>query len=157
LVGTGEQEPSRIEDCETIFTMSHSETDLNGLRFEWDGQEVLLAGPPGALRRLSSRLRASPVAEVALSDDGMILRQFVTSGGLRVAVDGVALVLTGGPAALDLVWSALDGLADEAETADPQGVQRHVHIEYLGPGDEKYRSPDSMPLVISSDWPADKS
>jgi hypothetical protein len=137
--------------------MSHSENDLNGLRFEWDGQEALLEGPPGALRRLSSRLRASPMAEVALGDDGLILRQFVTSGGLRVAVDGVVLVLSGRPAALDLVWSALDDLADEAEAADPQGVQRHVHIEYLGPGDDEYRSPDSVPLVISSDWPADKS
>jgi hypothetical protein len=59
--------------------------------------------------------------------------------------------LTGGRRYLDIVWDALDGVAEQAETVDDRAINRHQHIEYL-PGDD-YRSPQCIPLVITADWP----
>jgi hypothetical protein len=39
----------------------------------------------------------------------------------------------------DSVWDALDGVADDAESAEDRRVNRHQHTEYV-PGD-KHRSP----------------
>ena len=76
----------------------------------------------------------------------------MTGGPLLVGLHGATtLRLSGGRECLDIVWDALDHVADQAETADDRGVQRHQHLEYL-PGDE-YQSPDSVPLVIMADWP----
>ncbi|BCB76923.1 hypothetical protein GCM10022251_76300 [Phytohabitans flavus] len=75
----------------------------------------------------------------------------MTSGPLLVSLKGTTtLHFSGGPEYLGIIWDALDGVAELAETADDRGVNRHQHIEYF-PGDE-YRSPDSIPLVIVADW-----
>ncbi|SCL68648.1 hypothetical protein GA0070606_4837 [Micromonospora citrea] len=113
--------------------------------------ELELAGPPAALRALSRLLRqhAAPV-EVAVT--GGVVSQKVTAGPLLVSLEGgTTLRLTGGRECLDIIWGALDGLAEQAETADDRTVHRHLHIEH-SPGDE-YRSPDSVPLIIVADWP----
>ena len=39
--------------------MADDEHDLDGLRFDWDGQEAMLTGPPNALRRLSPNCATS--------------------------------------------------------------------------------------------------
>jgi hypothetical protein len=78
--------------------------------------------------------------------------QEVTAGPLHVALQvATALRLSGGREYLDIFWDALDGVADQAEAADDRVIRRHQHIEYF-PGD-KYRSPDSVPLIIVADWP----
>jgi hypothetical protein len=65
--------------------------------------------------------------------------------------DGPVLRLSGDDAHLDIVWSALEGVAEAAEIATDRLVNRHAHIEYF-PGDV-YRSPDSQPLIVTADWP----
>jgi len=83
---------------------------------------------------------------------GGTIAQEVTGGPLLVGLqDATTLHLSGGRQYLDIIWDALDGVADQAEAADDRGVNRHQHIEHL-PGDE-YRSPDSIPLAIVADWP----
>lgn len=83
---------------------------------------------------------------------GGSVAQEVGSGPLLVTLrDKTTLHVYGSPAHLDIIWDALDDVADDAETAEHRHVKRHQHIEYY-PGD-KYRSPDSMPLVIMADWP----
>ncbi|MEU0546886.1 hypothetical protein [Micromonospora sp. NPDC005979] len=78
--------------------------------------------------------------------------QEVTAGPLLVSLlGGTTLHFSGGHEYLDIIWDALDGVAEQAETADDRAVRRHQHIEYF-PGDE-YRSPDSIPLIIAADWP----
>jgi hypothetical protein len=113
--------------------------------------ELELAGPPAALRALGRLLRQHPVPfEVAIT--GGVVSQEATAGPLLVSLQGgTTLQFSGGRAYLDIVWDALDGVAEQAETADDRTVNRHQHIEYL-PGDD-YRSPDSAPLVIVADWP----
>ncbi len=115
------------------------------------GELELAAPPPDALRALSGLLRqhAEPF-EVAIT--GGIVSQEVTTGPLLVSLRGrTTLHFSGGREYLDIIWDALDGVAEQAETADDRMVNRHQHIEYL-PEDD-YRSPDSVPLVISADWP----
>ena len=74
-------------------------------------------------------------------------------GPLTVSLRGAdTLHLAGGHQYLDIVWDALDGVAEQAEGAGDRGVNRHQHIEYLPPDDE-FRSPASVPLIIVSDWP----
>lgn len=81
------------------------------------------------------------------------MSQEVSNGPLLVSLRGATtLHFSGGRQYLDIVWDALDGVANQAMTADDRGINRHQHIEYL-PGDE-YRSPNSVPLVIVADWPA---
>ncbi|MDW5328302.1 hypothetical protein [Plantactinospora sp. KLBMP9567] len=80
------------------------------------------------------------------------MAQEETSGPLLVSLQGGAtLHFSGGREYLDIIWDALDGVAEQAEAADDLAVNRHQHIEYL-PGDD-YRSPDSVPLVVVADWP----
>ncbi|MEO3927677.1 hypothetical protein ABGB07_27975 [Micromonosporaceae bacterium B7E4] len=126
-------------------------SDHRHCRLSVSDGELELAGPPTALRALGRRLRqhAEP-SEVGIT--GGSVAQEVTSGPLLVSLRGTTtLHLSGGHEYLDIIWDALDGVAEQAETADDRGVNRHQHIEYL-PGD-KYRSPDSVPLAIVADWP----
>ncbi|WP_435869731.1 Imm32 family immunity protein [Actinoplanes xinjiangensis] len=61
------------------------------------------------------------------------------------------MCFSGGSDFLDIIWDALDGVAEQAMTAEDRSINRHQHIEYF-PGDE-YRSPNSVPLVIVADGP----
>jgi hypothetical protein len=128
-----------------------SVSDHERCRLSSSGGELELAGPPAALRALGGLLRrhAEPF-EVTIT--GGTVAQEVTSGPLLVTLRGTTtLRLSGGREYLDIFGDALDRVADQAESADDRGVNRHQHIEYL-PGDE-YRSPDSVPVVIVADWP----
>jgi hypothetical protein len=120
-------------------------------RLSVDGTEVELAGPPAALRALGRLLRrGGEPTEVPVT--GGVVFQEVTSGPLLVTVDGVpTLRVSGGPQYLAILWNALDGVAEQAETADDRAIHRHQHIEYF-PGDV-YRSPDCVPLIVTADWP----
>ena len=125
--------------------------DHRRCRLSVDGGELELAGPPTALRALGQLLRQG-VTTVEVVVAGGAVAQEVTAGPLLVALAAPTTVrFSGGPEYLDLVWDALDGVADQAEMVDEPGVKCHQHLEYL-PGDD-YRSPDSMPLVIVADWP----
>jgi hypothetical protein len=122
-------------------------------RLSVSGDELQIAGPPAALRTLSGLLRrhTEPV-EVTIT--GGTVAQEVTAGPLLISRrDRTTLSVSAGRDYLDIFWDALDGVADQAETAEERGVNRHQHIEYR-PGDD-YRSPDSLPLVIVADWPDD--
>jgi hypothetical protein len=113
--------------------------------------ELELAGPPSALRDLGRHLseHAEPLNVVIA---GGSVAQEVTTGPLLVLLqDATTLSLSGSLQSLDIVWDALNGVAEQAETADDRNINRHQHIEYF-PGDE-YRSPDSVPLVVVADWP----
>lgn len=128
-------------------------TDHRHCRFSASDGVLELAGPPAALRSLSRLLRqhAEP-CEVPIT--GGSVAQQVTSGPLRVSLrDMTTLHLGGSLAHLDIIWDALDDVAEDAETTEKGRVNRHQHIEYY-PGDT-YRSPDSMPLIIMADWPAE--
>lgn len=86
---------------------------------------------------------------------GGVVAQEETVGPLLVSLEGEAtLHFAGGRQYLDIIWDAVDGVAEQAEqaeTADDRAVHWHQHIEYL-PEDE-YRSPNSVPLIIVADWP----
>ncbi|MDI1461508.1 hypothetical protein QEZ54_11045 [Catellatospora sp. KI3] len=126
-------------------------TDYRDCRLSFAGGENELAGPPDALRDLCRLLRADPEA-IEVPVRGGTVAQARTAGPLLVGVrDGNVLCLSGGVEYLDIVWDALDGLAEQSETAEDRAIHRHQHIEYY-PGDE-YRSPDSVPLIIVADWP----
>ena len=120
-------------------------------RLSVSDSEVELAGPPAALRDLGWLLRQSADGvEVAIAGGAVV--QEHTAGPLIVSLrDAATLHLSGGNKYLDIVWDALDGVAEQAEAAEDREVNRHQHIEYF-PGDE-YRSPDCVPLVIVADWP----
>lgn len=128
---------------------------VRDLRFGWDGVEATLEGPPDALRELARVLRSSADQRVELPVAGdATVRQVPSDGPLRVSVpDATALLVEGRPAALNIFWSALEGVADDADAVGDAPVRRHQHIEYLGPGDEQFRAPDSTPLVVGADWP----
>jgi hypothetical protein len=113
--------------------------------------EVELAGPPAALRALGLSLRhRTELVEVAIT--GGVVTQEETAGPLLVGLhDETTLRFSGGRQYLDIIWDALDGVAEQADTAEDRAVNRHQHIEHF-PGDE-YRSPESVPLVIVADWP----
>jgi len=103
------------------------------------------------LRVLGEILRrhAEPL-NVAIT--GGFVAQEVSSGPLLVSLrDATTLHLSGGREFLDILWDALDDVAEQAMTAEDRIVNRHQHIEYF-PGDE-YRSPNSVPLTIVADWP----
>lgn len=71
---------------------------------------------------------------------------------LLVGLRGAStLHFSGGRDSLDIIWDALDGVAEQAMTAEHRHVNRHQHIEYF-PGDA-HRSPNSVPFVIVADWP----
>ncbi|MEV4135645.1 hypothetical protein AB0J72_26150 [Dactylosporangium sp. NPDC049742] len=124
--------------------------DQQHCRLSVSGGELELAGPPAALRALSELLRCE-VEPVEVPTEGGTVAQEITDGPLLVGLNDTTLRLTGGRTYLDIVWDALDGVAEEVETADHRGVNRHQHIEYYR-GDQ-YRSPDSLPLIILADWP----
>lgn len=104
-----------------------------------------------AIRALSQRLRRhADFSEVAIT--GGSVAQEVTTGPLLVSLRGGAtLHFSGGRELLAIVWDALDGVAEQAETAEDRSINRHQHIEYFS-GDE-HRSPDSVPLAVVADWP----
>ncbi|MGC4895368.1 Imm32 family immunity protein [Micromonospora sp. DT31] len=125
--------------------------DHRRCRLSVSDDELELAGPPVALRALSRLLRqhAEPF-EVAVTDGAV--GQEATAGPLLVSLQGgTTLHFSGGPEYLDIIWDALEGVAEQAETADDRTVRRHQHIEHF-PGDD-YRSPGSVPLIIVADWP----
>ncbi|SNY68681.1 hypothetical protein SAMN05421748_133112 [Paractinoplanes atraurantiacus] len=114
-----------------------------------------LAGSPEALRALSELLRRS-AERVEVPITGGIVVQEVTGGPLLVSLrNATTVAFSGGRDHLDIIWDSLEGVAEQSETADERGVNRHDHIEYL-PGDG-HLSPESMPLVIVADWPGDGS
>src|SRR4051812_24816049 len=104
-------------------------------RLSINGSELELAGTPSALRALGQRLRRhADFSEVAIT--GGSVAQEVTTGPLLVSLQGVAaLHFSGGLEFLAIVWDALDGVAEQAETAEDRSINRHQHIEYF-PGDE---------------------
>ncbi|MFU8875783.1 hypothetical protein [Micromonospora sp. SL4-19] len=113
--------------------------------------DLELAGPPAALRALARLLR-EPRERVEAQVSGGVVVQERTAGPLTVSLRGEAMLhLSGGHRYLGILWDALDGVAEQAESAEDRGVHRHQHIEYLP--DDEYRSPESVPLVIVSDWP----
>ncbi|MFF4893415.1 Imm32 family immunity protein [Micromonospora chersina] len=125
--------------------------DHRRCRLSVDDSELELAGPPAGLRALGQLLRhhAEPF-EVAIT--GGVVSQEATAGALLVSLlGGTKLHFSGAREYLDIIWDALDGVTEQAETADDRTINRHQHIEYLQ-GDD-YRSPDSVPLVIVADWP----
>ncbi|MEV6596411.1 hypothetical protein AB0M36_06020 [Actinoplanes sp. NPDC051346] len=128
-------------------------SDHQRCRLSVSGDELELSGPPGALRALGGLLRRH-VERVEVTITGGTVAQEVTAGPLLIGLrDRTMLRVSGGREYLDILWDALDGVAEQAETADSRGVNRHQHIEYF-PGDD-FRSPDSVPLVIVADWPDD--
>jgi len=83
---------------------------------------------------------------------GGTIEQQVTTGPLLVTLQETnRLRFSGARDRLDIVWDALDGVADQAETAEDRHVNRHQHIEHF-PGDERC-SPASVALIIVADWP----
>ncbi|MEV6694928.1 hypothetical protein AB0M35_25970 [Micromonospora sp. NPDC051196] len=125
--------------------------DYRRCRLTVSDGELELAGPPAALRALGRLLRehAEPF-DVAIT--GGVVSQEATAGPLLVSLQGeTALRFSGGREYLDIIGNALDGVAEQAETAEDRTVHQHQHIEYF-PGDD-YRSPDSAPLIIVADWP----
>ena len=115
------------------------------------GGELELAGPPDALRALGGLLR-DRVEPLEVVVTGGTVAQKLTSGPLLITLrNGPMLHVSGGHEFLDIFWHALDGVADQADSAEDRRVNRHQHIEYF-PGDE-YRSPDSLPLAVVGDWP----
>jgi hypothetical protein len=125
--------------------------DHQGCRLSVDGGELELAGPPAALRALAWHLRrhGEPL-EIAIA--GGSVAQEITSGPLLVGLRGAStLHFSGGRDSLDIIWDALDGVAEQAMTAKDRHINRHQHIEYFP--DDEHRSPNSVPLVIVADWP----
>lgn len=120
-------------------------------RLETSGGEIELAGPPAALRALARLLRDAPKVCRLKIRNGLVV-QVKGEGALLVQQqDGPILRLSGDDARLEIVWSALEGVAEAADIATDRTVSRHAHIEYF-PGDD-YRSPDSEPLIVIADWP----
>lgn len=106
-------------------------SDHRRCRFSASDGVLELAGPPAALRSLGRLLRqhAEP-CEVPIT--GRSVAQEVTSGPLLVSLrDMTTLHFCGSPAHLNIIWDALDDVADDAETADERHVNRHQHIEVI--------------------------
>ncbi|MFI7079590.1 hypothetical protein ACIBO1_20030 [Micromonospora sp. NPDC049903] len=116
-----------------------------------DGEGELSPAHFSGLAVLSYGLLRAPAEPVEATITGGVVVQTETVGPLLVSLDGAALHFSVGRECLDIVWAALDGVAEQAETADDRAVNRHQHIEYL-PGDG-YRAPEYIPLVIVADWP----
>jgi hypothetical protein len=121
---------------------------------DWDAS---LEGAPGELRRLDDVLEAAdPVVVLSLSgpEGSPVIRRALTDDDrLRVKIEpGPTLVLEGSTSAIEIVTGAMRGAAEAAEQVGHDVVQRHAHIEYLGE-DDRWRTPDSFPLVITSQWP----
>jgi hypothetical protein len=132
----------------------------SGCRLRIDDGPVPLAmldGEPPELRRLAEVLR-SAIDEVAVQVmSGEIVQRRTDSPLLRVSTSGRRLTIEGDANALGIVHYTLDLVAHQADSAQPRsGVREHAHVEYLGEGDQ-WRSPDSFPLVISADWPAEET
>jgi hypothetical protein len=109
--------------------------DHQRCRLSTGGGETELAGPPAALRALGELLRSSStIVDVAIIGGSVV--QEITSGRLLVGMrGGPTLHFSGGRDVLDIIWDALDGVADQAEDTGERGVNRHQHIEHY-PGDE---------------------
>lgn len=125
--------------------------DHRHCRLSVSGGELELAGPPAALRALG-RLLGDHAEPSRAAITGGFVGQESTTGPLLVTLQsGTTLLFRGGREYLDIIWDALDGVAEQAETAKDRKVNRHQHIEYL-PGSD-HLSPDSVSLVIVADWP----
>jgi hypothetical protein len=106
-------------------------SDVRLCRLAISGGELELSGPPSALRVLGEFLRrhAEPL-NVAIT--GGLVAQEVSGGPLLVSLrDATTLHPSGGREFLDIVWDALDGVAEQAMTAEDRIVNRHQHIEYF--------------------------
>jgi hypothetical protein len=129
----------------------------SGCRLAVDQYGANLDGSPDDLRRLAEMLeRDDELIVTTLRGDGSpaLLRRRTEERQLSITLlDGPALELSGDSAALNIVVSSLRGVAMEADVMRSAPVRRHVHIEYLGEGDDIYRSPKLFPLEVTSDWP----
>lgn len=120
-------------------------------RLNISGGELELAGSPDELRALARLLRDAPDVCRLTIRNGLVL-QVKSEGVLTVRQqEGPVLRLSGDDTHLDIVWSALEGVAEAADIATDHQVKRHQHIEHF-PGDV-YRSPHSQPLIVTADWP----
>ncbi len=125
-----------------------------GVRFRFWGSEAELAGSGEDLHRLRSRLsveaRTPVTAEVSGDGNGtVILEQVGRPGPLRITFDERSrrLLIEGDDRTLPIFWAALE--PDEvAGVESDSAVPRHVHLEYLGEGDDEWRAPDTLPLVV---------
>ena len=110
-------------------------------RLTGDDREAMLDGSPDALRGLADLLdRPDDTIAVRFATGGQLRRGGAAGGPLRGR--GGARAPAGGRGA----GPGTDGVGRAA-------IHRHAHIEYLGP-DDRWRAPDSTPLVVSSDWPS---
>ena len=130
---------------------------LSGCRLAADQYGANLEGSPDDLRRLAEMFERDDELIVAtLRGDGnpVLLRRRTEERQLSISLlDGPTLELSGDATALNIVVSAMRGVAMEADVMRSAPVRRHVHIEYLGEGDDIYRSPKLFPLEVTSDWP----
>ncbi len=151
--------PGRVSSTQLRRVWHHPGVPENGCRLSVhdDGKirEAMLDGSPAALRALAGLLDASDASvQIELAEGlGCVRRQHTTDDRLRVSVEpGPTLLIEGTAKAIGIVTSTMRGLADEADEVRSAAVSRHAHIEYLGE-DDRWRAPDTFPLVIGSDWP----
>jgi hypothetical protein len=120
------------------------------------GGEILLDGPPNAVRTLARLIieEGRERIEVVLDDgSGAVVRLRTTGDRLRLTeAPGPVLVVEGGDRALELFADALRRVADEADEVGWAPVGRHEHLESWGDDDPRF-TPDSEPVIVGSDWP----
>jgi hypothetical protein len=118
-------------------------------------REAMLDGSPAALRALAGLLEASDASVLIELAPGLgcVRRERTTDDRLRVSVEpGPTLLIEGTAKAIGILTSTMRGIGDEADEVRSAPAGRHAHIEYLGE-DDRWRAPDTFPLVIGSDWP----
>ena len=86
-------------------------------RLETSGGELELAGPPDALRALARLLRDAPKVRRLKIRNGLVVQVKGESVLMVQLQDGPILRLSGDDAHLEIVWSALEGVAEAAEIA----------------------------------------
>jgi hypothetical protein len=113
---------------------------------------ALLDGSTTDLRHLVSLLEVGSQEITVSLTTGAVTRKRTASPLLRVSAEADRLTVEGDDGALGRFYTAVMGVADDAESAEDRAIRRHAHIEYLG-DDDRWRSADSFPLVVGADWP----
>jgi hypothetical protein len=100
-------------------------------RLRVHGDDLDLAGPPAALRALAATLRgAGDAVEVAIRNGAVV--QHRAGGPLAIELRGApTLHLRGDDAGLAAVWTALETVAAETETAAGDEAAPHRHVGVL--------------------------